>query len=170
MTRDRIAALLILVVLAALVWIGPVEAYRDVLSGDARRLAERNATVARDRALVAAPETAGTIGTALLPDGMSDAQAVALMQETLKGAAATAQVEIQGLQVMQADTLGGAPRVGVRLRARGMIAGLDRLLYAIEVSRPLLYPDNLHIDAHGGGNGALDFQLDVSAFKAGAPS
>ena len=170
MTRGRIVALTVLVALAALVWIGPVAAYRDALGSDARRLAKLDAALAHGRALVAAPNAPDAIGAALLPAGMTDAQAVALMQETLKGAAATAQVDIQGLQVMQADTLGGSPRVGVRLRARGMIGGLDRLLYAIEASRPLLYPDNLHIDVRSGGNGPLDFQLDVSAFKAGAPS
>jgi hypothetical protein len=171
MTRARTAALVILVALTALVWVGPVAAYRDLLGGDEQRLAQLDATIARDRALVAAPEAKGAIDTALLPAGISDAQAVALLQGTLKGAALVAQVDIEGLQVMQADTLGGAPRVGVRLRGRGMMAGLDRLLYAIEASRPLLYPDNLRIEAHGGdGGGALDFQLDVSAFKAGAPS
>jgi hypothetical protein len=171
MTRSRAAALAILAALVALLWIGPVSAYRDYLDSDARTLAELVAALARDRALVAAPSAPGAIAMALLPPGISDAQAVALLQQTLKGAAATAQVDIEGLQVMQADTLGGAPRLGVRLRGRAMIAGLDRLLYAIEASRPLLYPDNLRIEAHGrDAGGTLDFQLDVSGFRAGAPS
>ena len=108
----------------------------------------------------------------LLPDG-SDAQTVAFLQETLKAAAAAAQVDIQGLQMLPADQLAGAARVAVRLRARGDVAGLDRLLYAIESSRPLLYPDNLQIQASvvpGNAPVALEFQLDVSGFKAGAPS
>jgi hypothetical protein len=171
MTRSRAAALAILAALVALLWVGPVAAYRDYLSGEARHLAELDAALVRDRALVAAPSVPGAIDGALLPPGISDAQAVALLQETLKSAAATAQVDIEGLQVMQADTLGGAPRLGVRLRGRAMIAGLDRLLYAIEASRPLLYPDNLRIEAHGrDGGGTLDFQLDVSGFRAAAPS
>ncbi len=171
MTRSRAAALAILAALVALLWVGPVSAYRDYLDGEARHLAELDAALARDRALVAAPEAKGAAGLALLPAGISDAQAVALLQQTLKGAAATAQVDIEGLQVMQADTLGGAPRIGVRLRGRAMMAGLDRLLYAIEASRPLLYPDNLRIEAEGrDGDGRLDFQLDVSGFKAGAAS
>ena len=49
------------------------------------------------------------------------------------------------------------------------MAALDRLIYAVEASRPLLYPDNLRIEARD-RNGGLDFQLDISAFKAGAPS
>jgi general secretion pathway protein M len=175
MTRARAVALALLLALVALVWIGPVAAYLDLVGTDAQHLSAATAALARSRALVdAAPRAKATIDTALLLPDISDAQAIALLQESLKGAAATAQVEIQGLQVLQADTLGGAPRVGVRLRARGQIAGLDRLLYAIEASRPLLYPDNLEIQAHRGDSGAkagaLDFQLDVSAFRAGAPS
>jgi general secretion pathway protein M len=175
MTLARAAALAILLALVALVWLGPVAAYRDLVGADAQRLAEVDAMLARYRALAeAAPEAKPALDTALLLPDISEAQAVALLQESLKGAAATAQVEIQGLQVLPTDTLGGAPRVGVRLKGRGLIAGLDRLLYAIEASRPLLYPDNLQIQAHGretgAAQGALDFQLDVSAFRAGAPS
>jgi general secretion pathway protein M len=174
-TRARAASLAILLALVALVWVGPVAAYRDLVGTAAQHLAEANASLTRDRALVAAaPAAKRTLDTALLLPDISDAKAIALLQESLKGAAATAQVEIQGLQVLQADTLGGAPRIGVRLKARGLIAGLDRLLYAIEASRPLLYPDNLQIQTHRGDTGtregALDFQLDVSAFRTGAPS
>lgn len=175
MTFARAAALAILLALAAFAWIGPVAAYRDLVGADARRLADADANLTRYRTLVgAAPAATTAIDTALLLPDISDAQAIALLQEALKSAAATAQVEIQGLQVLQTDTLGGASRVGVRLKGRGVIAGLDRLLYAIEASRPLLYPDNLQIQAHGrdagATQGALDFQLDVSAFRAGAAS
>lgn len=171
MTRARAAALAILLLLLALAWIGPVAAYRDLLDGDARQLAELDAALARDHALVAAaPAAKGALpAAALLPPETSDAQAAALLQETLKGAAATARIEIVGLQVMPADTLAGSPRVGLRLRGRGAMDALDRLIYAVEASRPLLYPDNLRIEARD-RNGGLDFQLDISAFKAGAPS
>ena len=171
MTLARGGALAILMALLALAWIGPVAAYRDVVGAEGRHLAEIDANLTRYRTLAdAAPEgKTAIVGALLLPD-ISDAQAIALLQETLKGAAAAAQVEIQGLQVLQADTLAGAPRVAVRLKGRALIAGLDRLLYTIEASRPLLYPDNLQIQAHGRDAGALDFQLDVSAFKARAPS
>jgi hypothetical protein len=171
----RAGALAILLAVLGAVWLGPIAAYRDLAGGDAQRLADADATLSRYRALVgAAPEARRAADQALLLPEVSDAQAIALLQESLKGAAASAQVDIQGLQVLQRDTLAGAPRIGVRLRGRGLIAGLDRLLYAIEASRPLLYPDNLQIQAHSPGGGAapaaLDFQLDVSAFRAGAPS
>ncbi len=68
---------------------------------------------------------------ALFP-AASAAQADALLQQTLKAAAAAAQVEIEGLQVLQPASLGGASRIGVRLKGRADIAALDRLLYAIE--------------------------------------
>ena len=65
----------------------------------------------------------------------------------------------------------GSVRIGVRLRATAEIGGLERLLYAIESARPVLYPDNLQIQSHAirpaAASSALDFQLDVSGFKSG---
>jgi hypothetical protein len=170
----RAAAVCVLLAAAAALWLGPVSAYLDLVGDDASQLDAARASLARDRALVQRAPGRENFASAsiLLADG-SDAQTVAFLQDTLKQAAASAQVEIEGLQVLPQDALAGAARVGVRLRARGDIAGLDRLLYAIESSRPLLYPDNLHIQAGiapGDAPVALEFQLDVSGFKAGAPS
>jgi hypothetical protein len=107
----------------------------------------------------------------LLPE-TSDAEAVALLQETLKAAAAAAHVEIQGIQVLQGEALPGATRMVVRVRGRGDMAGLDRLLYAIDASRPMLYPDNLQLlsPAQAQAAAPLTFQLDVSGFRAGPPA
>jgi hypothetical protein len=56
------------------------------------------------------------------------------------------------------------------VRASGDMAGLRGLLYAIETAKPLLYPDNLSIQSHVATPGAaaspLDFQFDISGFKA----
>jgi len=111
---------------------------------------------------------------ALLIPAMPDAQAVALLQETVKSAAAAAQVQIQGLQVLRGEGEAGVQKIVVRIRASGDVGGVGRLLYALETARPLLYPDNLQIQAQGAAPGAppsaLQFQLDVAGFKAGAPS
>lgn len=172
---NRGAAIAILVVLALVLWLGPVASYFDLLGDNAQRLAQAEQKLARYRALAgAAPETAPAVAeaTILLP-AVSDAQAVALMQETIKGAASSAQVAIEGIQVMPPEMSAGASRVGLRLRGRADLAGLDRLLYAIEASRPLLHPDNLQIQAHAMQAPAaplLDFQLEVTGFKPGPPA
>ena len=104
----------------------------------------------------------------------AEAQAIALLQETVKTAAASSKVQVQSLQVLRSETLASAVRIGVRIRAAGDMAGLARLLFAIEAASPVLYPDNLQIQARTTAPGkpaeALDFQLDVSAFKPGAAS
>jgi general secretion pathway protein M len=172
---SRAAALGILVVIVALLWLGPVSAFLDRIGVDPQHLATAEATLARYCALTAAaPAGAEASGQAILLPELSDAQAVGLLQESLKAAALSARVEIEGLQVIQGDTLAGTARLGVRVRGHGDIAGIDRLLYAIEAARPLLYPDNLQIQARSLADAAapppLDFQLEISAFRRGAPS
>jgi general secretion pathway protein M len=168
----RAAALAILAGLIAVIWIGPVAAYLDLLNADGEALAAAQQTLEHYRALVsAAPERVPVEDKSMLLPDISDAQAIALLQESLKGAAAAAQVEIQGLQVLQTETIAGAPRIGVRLRGHADIGGLAGLLYAIEAARPLLYPDNLTIQSRSvtpqAPPASLDFQIDVSAFKSG---
>jgi general secretion pathway protein M len=169
----RAAALAILAVILGGLWLGPVSAYCDWVGDGARALAadqqklERYRALAHDDSRPAAPND-----RAILLPAMSDAEGAALLQETLKAAAVGANVAIEGLQVLPPDKLAGAARIGVRVRARGDVAGLDRLLYAIEASRPLLHPDNLQIQSRAqvAAPAALDFQLDVSAFKGGPPA
>jgi general secretion pathway protein M len=169
----RIAALGILVAIAVVLWLGPVGAYRDLVSAGARELAGKEQLLDRYRALVAGTraEDRPASDRALLFPALSDAGAAALLQETLKAAATSAQVEIQGIQMLPSEVVPGAQRVGVRLRGSGDIAGLNRLLYAIEASRPLLYTDNLQIQSRAmrpaQAPAALDFQFDVAGFKPG---
>jgi general secretion pathway protein M len=168
----RAVALAILAGLIALLWVGPVAAYLNVLDTDGQALSAAQQTLERYRALAsAAPQRVPVEDKSMLLPDISEAQAVALLQESLKGAAAAAQVDIQGLQVLQTDTFSGAPRIGVRLRGHADIGGLANLLYAIEAARPLLFPDNLTIQsrsvAPASPPSSLDFQIDVSAFKSG---
>jgi len=171
-TRARAAALLILLVLLAGLWIGPVTAYRGLVDDGAARLDAAEKLLARYQALLRAPPPATTAidaAAALFPAD-SAAQADALLQQMLKAAAAASGVAIEGLQVLQPEPVEGATRIGVRLKGRADIAALDHLLYAIEASHRLLYPDNLEIEARTVAAGAkpapLEFQLDVSGFRA----
>jgi hypothetical protein len=173
---ERVAAIGILLVLACAFWLGPVDLYRSYLGAGDRRLGHDEQILQRYRALdrvpaaqVPADAPAPPGQAALLFPAVPDAQAVALLQEGVKGAARAARVEVEGLQVLEAQPLPGAVRIGVRIRGAGDIASLNRLFYAIEGARPLLYPDNLQIEAGGARTKAapLAFELDVSGFKRG---
>jgi Type II secretion system (T2SS), protein M subtype b len=144
----------------------------------AERLAERTALLHRYRALVDMPALEATRSkpgapAIMLPD-TPEAQTIALLQENVKAAAEASKVRINSLQVLRSETLASAVKIGVRIRAAGDVAGLARLLFAIEAARPVLYPDNLQIQARAAAPGkapeALDFQLDISGFKPGTSS
>jgi general secretion pathway protein M len=175
----RAGALAILLLLVALLWVGPIGAYFQLIGDGADAIARKTALLQRYRALADAaasgrPNEAARSDPSLLLPAVPDAQAVALLQETVKSAAAAAQVQIQGFQVLRSEGEAGAPRIGVRIRASGDVASLGRLLYAIESARPLLYPDNLQIQSHAAAPGTppspLQFQLDVAGFRAGSAS
>jgi general secretion pathway protein M len=179
--RGRVAALAVLAVLLAALWTGPVSAYLDLVGDGADRLEQRALLLQRYRTLASmlpAPETETLRSSAgspavMLPD-TPEAQAVAMLQESVKAAASASRVRINSLQVLRSETLASAVKIGVRIRAAGDVAGVARLLFAIEAARPVLYPDNLQIQAHAATPGkapeALDFQLDISGFKPGGSS
>jgi general secretion pathway protein M len=167
----RLGALAILAVLIALFCAGPLAAYCGVLGDNSDALATKAALLQRYRALAEAktlPQAAA--GAALLYPDMPESQASALLQETVKHIAAAARAQVLGLQVLRNEATSGATRIGVRVRASGDMGSLRNLLYAIETARPLLYPDNLQIQSHATSPdampSALDFQLDISGFKA----
>jgi general secretion pathway protein M len=173
---SRIGALAILAALIALFCGGPLAAYCSLISGNDDALAAKAATLQRYRALASVtssatgPSAPAPAGPALIYPDMPESQASALLQETVKTTAVAAHAQVQGLQVLRGEAVGGATRVGVRVRASGDIASLRTLIYAIETARPLLYPDNLQIQSHATSPdampSALDFQLDISGFKA----
>ena len=174
---ERAGAVAILLLLLFVLWLGPIGSYLDLVGQGTEEIGRRSALLQRYRALAdtvpAQPEAARTDQSLLIPP-VPDAQAVAVLQETIKSAAAAAQVQIQGMQVLRGEGEAGAQRIGVRIRGAGDVNGLGRLLYAIEAARPVLYPDNLQIQAQVAAPGAppspLQFQLDIAAFKAGASS
>ena len=179
---SRSAALALLALLLIALWIGPATAYFGLIRSGSDAIEREAGLLQRYRALAetSRPDTSsGTASDLLLPE-IPDSQAVARLQETLKAAAAAAQVQVQGFQVLRSEALPGAVKIGVRLRGSGDVGALGRLLYAVEAARPLLVPDNLQVQSHAAPPGAgpaaeaqpvpLDFQLDVSGFKAGASS
>ncbi|HYM72731.1 MAG TPA: type II secretion system protein GspM [Stellaceae bacterium] len=171
-TARRAAALAILAALIVAFWFGPVGAYRGLIDAADDRLAAKAAVLARYRALADGPTPAtlpSAAGRSLLYPEMPDSQAAAMLQETVKGAATAARIQVQGLQMLRSEALPGATRIGVRIRASGDMPGLRSLIYAIESARPVLYADNLQVQSPAPSPGAaaprLDFQLDIAGFK-----
>jgi general secretion pathway protein M len=167
----RIAALGILAVLIAAFCGGPLAAYSGIVDANNDALAAKVAVLQRYRALADAPVGAtAPSGPALLYGEMPESQAAAMLQEAVKSIAAGAGIQVQGLQVLRGDALPGATRIGVRVRASGDMTSIRSLIYAVETARPLLYPDNLQIQSRSAAPDAagsmLDFQLDISGFKA----
>ena len=169
----RVAALTILAALVAAFCVGPLAAYCGVIAGNNDALASKQGVLQRYRALAGAnpASTAPSApGPALLYPEMPESQASALLQEIVKNTAAAARVQVQGLQVLRSEAVGGATRIGLRMRASGDMASLRSLVYAIETARPLLYADDLQIQSHATSPdtapSVLDFQLDISGFKA----
>ena len=169
----RVLALGLLAALAAALWLGPARAYLGAVSAGNRQLAEQARLLQRYRALanppaIATPAADPATAALMLPP-LPEAQALALLQENVKKTATTSRVEIRSLQVLHSEPAGTVQRIGVRINAAGDMDSLGRLLFAVEAARPVLYPDNLHVQARPGGAGKdaqlLDFQLDVSGFE-----
>ena len=97
-----------------------------------------------------------------------------MLQETIKDAVAVGKLQMQSMQVLRTETMPGATKLGVRVRGTGDIAGVSRMLYALEAARPVLSVDNLQIQSRpispGAPPGVLDVQLDVSSFQASTSS
>ena len=116
--RGRVAALALLGVLIAAVWVGPVNAYLDFIGAAADQISTQVELLRRYRAIVdrpaGEPKPAGGIPT-MLPES-PEAQAVALLQETVKNAAVASRLQIQSVQVLRSESLPGAIRIGIRIR------------------------------------------------------
>jgi general secretion pathway protein M len=174
--RRRAVAVAILVLVIAALWFGPVSGYLALVADGARQIADNRSILERYRGLLTLSADAiawhgERMSQIMLPEGPEGAT-IAALQEGVKEAATSNQVELQSFQILHAESLSGASKLGVRIRGTGEIAGIARMLYAIEAARPVLYPDNFSIRSRPDGAGKpgekLDFQLDVSGFKAGA--
>ncbi|HKS89588.1 MAG TPA: type II secretion system protein GspM [Stellaceae bacterium] len=174
---ERLLALSLAIPIVVALWLGPISAYVGLVSSGSEQIARRQQLLERYRMLTAEAPSA-TTGAAdpksanLLAPGLPEAQAVARLQQAVKQAAEANQVEIRTFQVLPGGTLSGARRTAVRIAAAGEMAGIGKLLFAIEAARPVLYPDNLKIQARPTMPGSkrseiLDFQLDISSVSPG---
>jgi general secretion pathway protein M len=170
-SRERFLALALLALLLVALWAGPVSAYFDLVAAGGGEIAQQAQLLRRYQALVDAPAAAApekSSASALMMPQLPEAQAIALLQESVQKMAIASRVEVESLQVLRSETLSSAVKLGARISATGDIAGLARLLYAAETARPVLYPDNLRIRPRAGApsktTGTLEFQLDLAGF------
>jgi hypothetical protein len=158
--------------------VGLVRPYASAVGDLASRLSAREGVAARYRALASQPAPAlresdqasqGELAALLLPKA-SEGQAAALLQERLKVYAAEAHVELDGVQVLPRTEAAGIVKVAVRLRGRAEMPALNRFLYALETTRPMLVVDGLRLQGRSGRDSPrsdVDIQLDVVAFAGG---
>lgn len=156
---SRLAALGLLATVLLLGWALAVEPYRALLAAQEAGLAERRERLERlsriadgvpalTRALEAA--SAGpTLGDPYLA-GATDALAAATLHGRLgrmAEASGVAMVSVEPLAATEAAGQGapGSGRVALAVTASGPLDGVQRLLYAVETERPLLFVEELEL-------------------------
>ncbi|HEY0524885.1 MAG TPA: type II secretion system protein GspM [Stellaceae bacterium] len=181
---SRLAALAILAGVGAVFYAGLVVPYQDWLAASAEQVDAATSLAAQYRRLAAEAGDgdaggASPLAALLVAPDLSEAQAASLIQERLKGFAATAGIELQGVAVLPREDAPALQRLRLRLRGTGDVAGLSRFLHAVESARPVLVVDTLRLQSRAGtaaaaangtaGAGAtaapLDLQLDILAFR-----
>jgi hypothetical protein len=179
---SRLAALAILAAVGTVLYAGLVVPYQDWLAASAEQADAATSLAAQYRRLAAgagdgdAGSASAPLAALLLAPDLSEAQAASLIQERLKGFAAAAGVELQGVTVLPREDAPALQRLQLRLRGTGDVAGLTRFLHAVESARPVLVVNTLRLQSRGGAPAAaggaasapttpLDLQLDILAFR-----
>lgn len=183
---QRLIALAILVVLAGAAVGGIVE---PIISA----YVDGHRTIAQERAAIAHASAAGVDAEALKAElaslrsrqgavpgvlkSSNDSLAAAELQNRLKSAIEAAHGELRSVQALPSRVDGGLRRITVRGQATVKIAGLRHALYDLESASPLLFLDNLAVDARpdkSGRPGAaqdpnLDLRFDVYGYIKATP-
>lgn len=182
----RLIALAILVVLAGAVVGGIIE---PIISAyvDAHR------TIAQERAAIAHASAAGVDAEALKAElaslrsrpgavpgvlkSANDSLAAAELQNRLKSAIEAAHGELRSVQALPSRVDAGFRRITVRGQATLKIAGLRHALYDLESGSPLLFLDNVQVDARPDKSGrpgaaqdpTLELRFDVYGYIKATP-
>lgn len=178
---SRLAALGILLLLLAALWLYVGLPIAGQVASDRQELAARQAMALHLKALIVAePEMRrqlATTGSAparrdhLLP-GSSEAQASALLQERLKRVLAEHGATLVSLQALAVRPAGDLKRVGLRIEFGAETAALQKVLYAIESGQPVLVVDNLYVRTRGSEFRAaanpLDVTIEIGGYMAAA--
>lgn len=183
---QRLAALAILVGVTGAAVGGLVEPIASAYLGAEQSVEQQRAAIAHASAAGADPEALkaelaglrarqGTVPGAL--KSANDSLAAADLQNRLKSAIEAAHGELRSVQTLPSRVEGGFRRVTIRGHASMKIAALRHALYDLESSSPLLFLDNVEIDARpdkSGRHGAaedpnLDIRFDLYGYMKAAP-
>jgi hypothetical protein len=108
-------------------------------------------------------------------EGTSSPLVAAKMQGDLKAVVEAAGGQLRSVQVLPAATEGGIGRVGVRADIGATVESLEKILYEIEHSTPLLLIDSLEIQAPENGQDGpghpvpLTVRFDVYGYLPAVP-
>ena len=183
---QRLAALSILMLLAGAVVTGIVEPLVSAYLDAQRTVARQQAAISHTRLVGADAETLRAELARLRSQpqaipGMlrstNDSLAAAELQNRLKAAIDAAHGELRSVQPLPSRVEGVLRRVAVRGQARLRIAGLRHALYDLESSSPMLFLDNVEIEARpdkSGRPGAaedpnLDLRFDLYGYIRASP-
>jgi general secretion pathway protein M len=178
----RLLALILLLAVAAVLWLGVaaplIEFYRDRAEtlAERRALADKMATVAAT--LPKFKETAATPANDsrspdLLLAGDSDALAAAQLQENLEQAASAAGVVLLSAEGVPTQEIGGLRRVGLKLSLSGKYSALIDFLARVGGAAAPLLVDDLAIQGSpvpDDSDAPLLVGLAIYGFRAGAKS
>jgi general secretion pathway protein M len=170
------ASLALLALLIA--WLGFVAPVLDWYDGRSARLADMQARIGREWALVMslpalkkeAAAAAQTPARAALT-GSTDAIAGAALQEQVQQLAGAASAQLTSVETLPADQVGLYRRIGVRVELNAPLGVVVALLKSIEEAQPSMLVDELHLTG-GGVNGStaplpLDSSFTVYGFRVG---
>lgn len=182
----RIAALVLLGTILALVWMAGVtplldryRADRELVAFAAEQLPRLQRLTAETPVLRAELDRVASdpAGRTRLLDGTSDALAGADLQNRVARSAKRYGLVMRSAQILPPAEEEGFRRIGIRVALEGEIAGLRRLLYAVETAPTFLFIDNLEIRSRGGARvvrrrdgktkseGMLTIRFDVRGYR-----
>jgi general secretion pathway protein M len=176
----KAAALGILVLVIAAIYLAILSPVLAVYDSNAQKLEQRRELVRRDRKAVndlprlralAEERAKGARGDDLLLTGTSDAIAAAALQSNLKDMVEENGAKISSAATLPPETEGAFQRVGVRVAFSGDLQLLTTVLLGIEAAHPVLSVGNLELHVAGDSeeddeNPSLAIGLDVFGYRA----
>lgn len=178
--QGRVLALGLLVLAAAVVWLGLAAPLMDFYDAQAAQLAQRAALAQRMAALAAelpelrtrAAATPTNNGAATF-EGATDALAGATLQSELQSLAGTAGATLSSMETLTAEQSGPYRRIGVKLSISAPLPVLVQLMALIDQARPPMLVDDLQIHGSpivlpGAQASALDIGFTVYGFRSGS--
>jgi len=174
---SRLLAVLLVAVTLAIAYtvIGwPLRAaYEETLVriGDQRRALDLlRGTTARETALAAALNNNANGPESLLVAAATDSSAAALLQTHLQALIEENSAQLVSLEALEGEAQGPFRAIRVRAQFATGHDGLRRILHALEDGRPVVFLDNLTVNARSarafGVERPLDIRVDLTSFRA----